>query len=58
MDEEFEGEGLVCVEGGKYVIGDNWNYGITVFENKENTKHINRRDIIRKLLQIKNKVIK
>ena len=57
IDEEFEGEGLLCLEDGKYVIGDNWNYGITVFENKENKNQINRRDIIQKLLQIKNSII-
>ena len=57
IDEEFEGEGLLCLEEGKYVIGDNWNYGITVFENKENKNQINRRDIIQKLLHIKNSIL-
>lgn len=57
IDEEFEGEGLLCLEEGKYIIGDNWNYGITVFENKENKNQINRRDIIQKLLKIKNSIL-
>ena len=34
IKKKFEGEGLLCLEEGKYVIADNWDYGITVFENR------------------------